>query len=79
MADEQSNKESEVTPKGAVEVDEKDLDQAAGGVSSGGDDTEREAANWNGPVTLDKAAQKTAPQDASIGLLTDPEKKVPGY
>ena len=31
MADEQPNKEDEVTPKGAVEVDESDLDQAAGG------------------------------------------------
>ena len=78
MADENPEKEEEVTPKGAVEVDEEDLDKAAGGVSSGGDYVEREAANWNGPVTLDQAAQKSVPQDSSIGLLQDPQKKAPG-
>lgn len=31
MADEQQKKESEATPNGAAEVDEKNLDQAAGG------------------------------------------------
>ena len=33
MADEQPGKDEDVTPKGAVEVDESDLDQAAGGTS----------------------------------------------
>ena len=33
MADEQPGKDEDVTPKGAVEVDESDLDQAAGGLS----------------------------------------------
>ena len=32
MADEQPEKEEEVTPKGAVEIDEETLDQAAGGI-----------------------------------------------
>ena len=31
MGDDKSNKDKEVTPKGAVEVDDKELDQAAGG------------------------------------------------
>ena len=31
MANEKPEKDPEATPKGAVEVDEKDLDQAAGG------------------------------------------------
>ena len=35
MANEQPNKEEDVTPKGAVEVNEEDLDQAAGGVLIG--------------------------------------------
>ena len=33
MSDEQPDKENEVTPQGAVEVDEEDLDQAAGGAA----------------------------------------------
>lgn len=33
MADEKPVQEKEVTPKGAVEVDEKDLEQAEGGIS----------------------------------------------
>lgn len=35
MADENGNKGTEVTPKGAVEIDESDLDQAAGGAGAG--------------------------------------------
>ena len=31
MADEKPNKENEVTPEGAVEIKEEDLDQASGG------------------------------------------------
>ena len=31
MTDKQTDQEKQVTPKGAVEVDEKQLDQAAGG------------------------------------------------
>ena len=34
MGDEKSNKEKEVTPKGAVEIDDTDLDQAAGGATN---------------------------------------------
>lgn len=51
MADEKPGKEEEVTPKGAVEVDEKDLDQAAGGLGlSGGrgsDDLPTESVSLN--------------------------------
>jgi hypothetical protein len=35
MSDKKPDKAKQVTPKGAVEVDEKDLDQAAGGVLIG--------------------------------------------
>lgn len=35
MTDKKPEKEEEVTPKGAVEVNEEDLDQAAGGVLIG--------------------------------------------
>ena len=63
MTDEKPEKEEEVTPKGAVEVNEEDLDQAAGGVES-----------WSQPadtsVKIDFSAQKAAPADPSIGLLT---------
>lgn len=43
---EQPEKEKGVTQKGAVEVDEKDLDRAAGGMSSGGDYTESVSLNY---------------------------------
>jgi hypothetical protein len=76
MTDEKPNNDNEVTPKGAVEIEESDLDKASGGVSSGGDYNEKASADWQGPVTLDKAAQKVAPADASIGLLRDAEKKL---
>ena len=33
MTDEQPDKETEVTPEGAVEVNEEDLDQASGGAA----------------------------------------------
>lgn len=69
MSNEPKN-DNEVTPKGAVEVDEKDLDKAAGGMSSGGDYNQTVAT----PDT--QAGQKSAPADPSIGLLKDPEKKL---
>jgi hypothetical protein len=46
MADEQPNKETKVTPKGAVEMDEKDLDRAEGGASTG-DDAPTESISLN--------------------------------
>lgn len=67
MADEQPDKEKEITPKGAIELDESDLDQASGGVSSGGDYVDPAAAEWSGPITLDKAAQKSVSPDLAAG------------
>ena len=76
MAEEQPDKETAVTPKGAVEVDEKDLDQAQGGMSSGGDlPTESVSLNYT-KIEVDKASQTTAPQDPSIGLLKEADKKI---
>lgn len=71
MTNEEPKNDNEVTPKGAVEVDEKDLDKASGGMSSGGDYNETVAT----PDT--QAGQKSAPADPSIGLLKgDPQKKL---
>ena len=46
MADDKTGNEEEVTPKGAVEVEEKDLDKAAGG-----------AMDFNRPAEQDVALQ----------------------
>jgi hypothetical protein len=73
MAEEPKNDNEEVSPKGAVEVDDTDLDQAAGGVSSGGDYNETVATG--SPDT--QMGAKSAPADPSIGLLKDdPQKKL---
>ena len=65
MADEQPEKETEVTSKGAVEIDEEDLDQAAGGVLIGlnqpaAKPEESLSLNYN---KIEFAAQKVAPSD----------------
>jgi hypothetical protein len=73
MADEKRETEEEVTPKGAVEVDEKDLDQAAGGASEVPMD--QISLNYS-KIEVDRLSQKVAPQDASIGLLREGEKDV---
>ena len=67
MTDEQADKEEEVTPEGAVEVDEEDLDQVAGGLP-----LETISLNYKkiGPT------QKLVPQDASIGVVGEAEKKL---
>ena len=76
MAEDKRENEEEVTPKGAVEVDEKDLDQAAGGMSSGGDlPTDSVSLNYT-KIEFDKASQTTVPQDPSIGLLKEADKKI---
>jgi hypothetical protein len=70
---EQPKNDNDVTPKGAVEVDDTDLDQAAGGMSSGGDYNETVATG--SPDT--QLGEKSAPADPSIGLLKgDPQKKI---
>jgi hypothetical protein len=66
MADDQPRKDGEATPKSAVEVDDKDLDQAAGGAESlslNFSKVEVKAqpqspAGWTGPVTLPPDEQK---------------------
>ncbi len=70
MADEQPEQEKEVTPKGAVEVDEKDLDKAEGGFS----------INFTKTATTDPLVQKVAPTDVlagpGAGPHVVPEKKI---
>jgi hypothetical protein len=73
MADEKREQEEEVTPKGAVEVDEKDLDQAAGGAAEVPMD--QVSLNYS-KIVFDTSTQRVAPQDASIGLLREGEKKL---
>ena len=73
MADEQPDKENEVTPKGAVEVNEEDLDQAAGGAAEVPMD--QVSLNYS-KIVFDTSTQRVAPQDASIGLLREAEKKL---
>ena len=69
----QAKNEDEVTPDGAVEVSEQDLDQAAGGAVSMEQPSDVSTANG---TTADKAGQKSVPQDPSIGLLSDWQKKL---
>jgi hypothetical protein len=57
MNDDQPNKENEVTPEGAVEIDEKDLDQASGGL---------ESLSFN-YAKMEYAGQKVMPQDLAGG------------
>ena len=73
MTDEQPDKETEVTPKGAVEVNEEDLDQVAGGAAS---EVPMDQISLNySKIVFDTSTQRVAPQDASIGLLRGAEKK----
>ena len=79
MADEQPEKEEEVTPKGAVEIDEETLDQAAGGIiiinNSPADNV---SLNYS---KIEFAAQKVAPNNLAgagpgAGPHVAPEKKI---
>ena len=74
MADEQPDKEREVAPKGAVEVDEEKLDEAAGGISSYSKPTDSFSLNYS-KIEVDYA-QKVAPSDPSISDATSLEKKI---
>ena len=68
MSDEKPQKDSEATPKGAAEIDEKDLDKAAGGsdvfslnfskVEFAQKVQPQSPAGWTGPVTLPPDEQK---------------------
>jgi hypothetical protein len=59
----------------AVEVDEQDLDRAAGGISGYSQPADERAAS-GADAALDSTGQKSAPQDPSIGLLSDSQKKL---
>ena len=72
MAEEPKN--DDVTPKGAVEVDESDLDQAAGGAAS---EVPMDQVSLNySKIVFDTSTQRVAGQDASIGLLKEAGKKI---
>ncbi len=79
MADEQPEKETEVTPKGAVEIDEETLDQAAGGIIII-NSTPADSLSLNFSK-IEYAAQKVAPQNLTdfgpaVGRHVAPEKKI---
>ena len=77
MADEKSEQEKEATPKGAVEVDEQDLDKAEGGISSYSTPTDSSSLNFTKPATLQ---QKVTPTydlaGPGSGPHVVPEKKI---
>ena len=77
MSDEQPDKAKEAEPTHAVEVDEKDLDQAAGGVLIGllqPADKPAESISLNyGKIETNLAEQKVAP---IYDLRTEVEKKI---
>lgn len=57
MSDKKTTRKSEVTPKGAVEVDEKDLEQAAGGSLNFTRPSETLSVNYTGLETEKAGAQ----------------------
>lgn len=65
-------KETDVSPKGAVEVDEENLDQAAGGAASSG--MEINGLNFT-KIEFD-STQKVDPSDPSISDRTSFEEKI---
>ena len=67
MADEQPEKEKEVKPKGAVEVDEKDLDKAKGGFFAYSPPTDSFSLNFTKTATTDPLVQKVAPTEVLAG------------
>ena len=74
MTEDKRENQEEVTPKGAVEVDEQDLDQVAGG-AAGEIPMDQVSLNYS-KIEIDRLSQKVAPQDASIGLLREGEKEL---
>ena len=72
MSNEQPDKQNEVTPKGAVEVSEEDLDQAAGGVLIGlllpaVQKADSASLNYN-KIDTSLTGQKVAPSGAESCL-----------
>lgn len=72
MTDKKPDEESEVTPKGAVEVKEEELDKAAGGISGYSAPSDPYSINFAKTLTSDPLVQKVAPTET----LTIPEKKI---
>ena len=79
MADEQPKKEKEVTPQGAVEMTEEDLDQAAGGIIIiNNQPADNVSLNYS---KIEFAGQKVAPNNLAgagpgAGPHVAPEKKI---
>ena len=71
----QAKREDEVTPAGAVEVDETELDQAAGGISGYSQPAETVATEVY-KLPTDKADIKVFTPDASIPLVEKPPEKM---
>ena len=71
MTNEKAGQEKQITPKGAVEVDEEQLDEAAGGISSYSAPTDSEALKT---VKIDFTLGATREPTVSDATLT--EKKI---
>ena len=72
---EEAKNANEVTPDGAVEIREEDLDQAAGGVESWSQPAESATQDVY-KIEPGKADIKVFTPDPSIGLLSEPQKKI---
>ena len=62
MAHEKPDNENDVTPEGAVEVNEEDLDQAAGGILIGLNQPSSFSLNYS-KIDTSLTSQKVAPTD----------------
>ena len=71
MAEEKPDQQKQATPAGAVEVDETDLDQAAGGISSYSVPTDSFSLNFTKTATTQQkvAPATTPPPDDGKTLL----------
>ena len=75
MAEQKADQEKQVTSEGAVEIDEEKLDQAAGGMSSGGDLPTESVSFYYSRLEMDYV-KPTAPSDPTISRPTITEKKI---
>ena len=78
MTDKKPDEKTEVKPEGAVEVDEKDLDKAEGGISSYSAPSDPFSLNFTKAATTQ---QKVSPLATSPGAgphvaPSDPTKKI---
>ena len=80
MTDEQAKNDNEVTPEGAVEVNEGDLDQASGGSLNFTKPTDSFSLNYS-KIDTNLAGQKVTPTDIvgagpGGGPHVAPQKKI---